>query len=316
MTIDDTHGAQIPPAPERFVLGSVVAEEGCTTVHVAEDTLTGGEVTLRTLTRTEDPTRYQAQQDQFLREGEMHRRSVHPNVVALLEEGLTPRGAFQAFEAMHGPTLGDVLADGPVSVSTAAVWMYPVCAALGAAHARGVVHGTVSPSSLVFVRDGTLGDQLKVRDFGAHLRPGFAEAVTAEDAPADAPCCLAPEQIGGGAMGPWTDVYALGVVLFRMVTGRFPMIGDTTTGTMLAHLEDAIPHVRDHAPVPPAFDALIQRCLAKDPRHRFLTATSIARALESWTPVRRRISLDPSLGLDPSWLTDAPDDLDDLDEDF
>ena len=157
-----------------------------------------------------------------------------------------------------------------------------VLAALGHAHAAGIVHRDVKPSNIMISNDETV----KLLDFGIARRfDDLAAAVTAEGHIVGTPKYLAPEQIEGGPATPATDVYAVGVVLFEMITGSAPFNGDTPVAAALARLHAPAPDVRARGhDVPADLAAVIDTAMAREPAHRFTDAAAMQAALTTTDP--------------------------------
>lgn len=208
----------------------------------------------------------------FQREGITACRVKHPHAVAVLDFGLTPSGvAFLVMELLEGLSLDQALRTaGTLPPRRCAQILGPVCEALAAAHAAGIVHRDVKPGN-IFLHRGSRGEVPKVLDFGIAKLLGetaVGQQATVEGWILGTPDYMAPERLRGLPAEGRSDVYAVGVTLFQMLTGRLPFITANSDPMALAmmHLNEAPPRVRDLAPgVPQAFDDLVARCLGKDP---------------------------------------------------
>ena len=175
---------------------------------------------------------------------------------------------FLAMRFVAGDDLGTVVArDGPLAPERAARILMQVASALEAVHERGLVHRDVKPANVLLGPD----DQAFLTDFGVAKQP-FADGHTAAGALVGTPDYVAPEQIRGEPLGPHTDVYALGGLLFFTLTGHVAFPLEHTEGKLWAHL-------REPPPVAPAFDAIVRTALAKDPRERYPSAAAFEQAL-------------------------------------
>ena len=218
----------------------------------------------------------------------------HPNICALFDVGRESGIDFLVLEYVEGQTLTDRLTEGFLPMDLVLRHGTQIAGALAAAHRRGFIHRDLKPSNIMLTREGA-----KLLDFGlARLgadsvlsAAGFAtEAPTIEgpvvpDVVAGTLHYMAPEQLRGLPADARTDIFALGVVLYQMVTGFHPFSGDSQVGVMAAIL-DADPPAFDALPlgqrtVPASVEYLIRTCLAKDPEDRWQSAQDVARELAS-----------------------------------
>jgi serine/threonine-protein kinase len=213
----------------------------------------------------------------FVREARSAARFVHPNAVIVYDAGESEGFLYLVMERVSGHTLAERLAaTGPLPVREAAEVAIAVLGALGAAHAAGVIHRDVKPANIIV---GPAG--VKLVDFGiATLLDDAGSSLTAAGELVGTPKYLAPEQVSGRPATPATDVYAVGVVLFEMLTGTPPFDRSTPVATALAHREDAPPDVRTlRSDVPPRVAAVVTTALQKDPADRYHSAAEMQRAL-------------------------------------
>ncbi|MCA9489462.1 MAG: protein kinase, partial [Myxococcales bacterium] len=147
---------------------------------------------------------------------------------------------------------------------------------------HGVVHRDLKPSNLLVKSDPDGGDIVKVVDFGLAKLTEGDQSITVTGMILGSPHCMAPEQVNGADVDERTDVYALGVLLFRCVTGHYPFHGSTTTATMIAHIQNPIPRLADVAPdreFPVGLEEIIHNALAKDPDARYPQVSALIRDL-------------------------------------
>jgi TolB-like protein/Flp pilus assembly protein TadD len=198
--------------------------------------------------------------------------------------------SFLTMEFLDGETLATRLSrEGRISSAQALPLVQQMCEGLSAAHAEGVVHRDFKSSNVLLVpRAGGSGSgsiRVVITDFGvarALEDHRGAEALTGGAGILGTPEYMAPEQVTGGEISPATDVYALGVVLYQMVTGALPFTGDTPLATAARRIETAPPRPDLAAPgLDPRWSRAILRCLDRDPRHRFQHALDVAAALAS-----------------------------------
>jgi serine/threonine-protein kinase len=257
-------------AGEYLILGTI-ATGGCGTVYSAEHRVLGRRAAVKVLhgSLATSPEMI----ERFVREARVVNRIRHPNIVDIYEFGELPdRRPYFVMELLSGTSLG-VVADqrGRLVPAQALAYLEPVCDALAAAHAAGVVHRDLKASNVAVVKDGD-APQVKLLDFGIAklLRSAPGErGLTAVGQRIGTPYAMAPEQIQGGAIDARTDLYALGVLLFQLLTGRYPFISDDPVEMERLHIEAPPPRPSALAPVSPAIDAVVLRCLEKDPEKRF-----------------------------------------------
>lgn len=219
----------------------------------------------------------------FLREARITAALQHPNVVTLhdLGEATTPDGTmpFLVMELVRGRGLDTILREGPVAPADAARWGLQICDALGEAHRAGIVHRDIKPANLIVTHSGTV----KVLDFGIaraadpSLAPGRLTTRTVSIL--GTPRYMAPEQ-AQSRPEQRSDLYALGCVLYEMVTGRPPFSAYDALGYVTAHLLDAPAAPSSVAPgIPPAWDDVLLTLLQKNPEARYATAADLATRL-------------------------------------
>jgi serine/threonine-protein kinase len=217
----------------------------------------------------------------FVQEASILRRLRHPSIVDVREIGMTAGGrAFLVMELVDGESLATLLARvGSVAVAGAVELIAPVCAALDAAHAIGVVHRDVKPSN-VLLRDDAADHRVVLADFGIAKLAGSALAYTRTGQLLGTPSSMAPEQILGAPITPVTDVYLLGVMTYRLLTGASPFPCDDAAKAIEAHVEAPRPRPSAIAAVCPAIDDVVMRAMAIQPTDRFTSAGAFAAAFE------------------------------------
>ncbi|HBP22591.1 MAG TPA: hypothetical protein DEA08_33030, partial [Planctomycetes bacterium] len=254
-------------------------------VYAARHVQTGARVALKqVLVVDEDPDTLA----RFEVEARALARVRHPQVVQLLEVGRDARGRpWIAMELVEGESLDEVLRrDGPLPAARALELVRPLVAALAHAHERGVVHRDLKPSNvLVRGRDGAP----LLTDFGLAKRLDQSQALTQTGEVLGTPGYLAPEQCGvSGGVGPATDVYGLGALLYALLTGQPPCRGATLIDSLRHVIEVAPRPPSELASVPAELDALCLRCLEKAPARRFRDMGELGAALDSLGEEPRR----------------------------
>jgi serine/threonine-protein kinase len=206
----------------------------------------------------------------------------HPHIVTVYNYGALPDGGlFLAMEHLEGRSLERAIEESArLSPARAVHVARQICEALAEAHARGVVHRVLMPSNVMLVTRGRDDEFVKVLDFGIAKVRGVA--LTRSGTLFGTPEYMSPEQLRGRALDGRSDLYALGVVLFEMLTGRLPFDCATSEAFMAAHLEMLPPSLSAAAPdldVPPELEALVARALAKDAAARPASAEEMAELL-------------------------------------
>ncbi|MFY2562467.1 serine/threonine-protein kinase [Corallococcus terminator] len=264
-----------------YILKALLASGGHGSVYEAEHRILGRRAAVKVL----HP--HLADQGEmlkrFVREARVVNQIRHPNIVDVYDFGLMPDGSpYYVMELLAGRTLGQVVQErGRLSASRARAYLEPVCGALEAAHRAGVVHRDLKASNILVVEEGEK-PRVKLLDFGiAKLMhaEGSQEGLTIAGQRLGTAHAMAPEQFRGGTIGPYTDIYALGVLLHQLLTGRYPFLCEDRMELERLHLEAPAPRPSAIAPVSPAVDAVVLRCLEKDAGRRFTSVGAFLAAL-------------------------------------
>ena len=252
----------------RFELQAFVAAGGMGHVYRAHDRETGGDVALKLLPSAGGDA------ERFVREAEVLAAIDHPGVVRYLAHGTTDDGAhYLAMEWLEGEDLAHRLGRGTLTVGEALSVARCVAAALETPHRRGIVHRDLKPANL-FLVEKTL-DGLKIIDFGI-ARGVEQEHLTLTGALVGTPAYMAPEQVRGDPVDPRADVYGLGAVLYRCLSGHPPFVGAHQLAILAKVVLDDAPPLRAFCPeVPRRLEALLERMLAKDPERRPADAAAL-----------------------------------------
>lgn len=249
----------------------------------------------------------------FQREAELVAQLQHPNIVAIYDVGDVDGQPFFTMELVGGKSLAERLRAGPMQPMAAAALMATLARAIDFAHLHGIVHRDLKPANILLATDGTP----KVGDFGLARRID-AHDITVSGERIGTPNYMSPEQVSGhaGAVGPPTDVHALGVVLYEMLTGRPPFLGASDAETTQLVLAAEPPAPRSLAVgIPRDLETICLQCLRKEPYRRYASAALLATDLDHfreglpiaarrvglperlWAWARRRPGLATALGL-------------------
>ena len=216
----------------------------------------------------------------FDREIRVIERVRHPNVVELVDAGFFTDGRpYLCMELLDGTELAALIETrGRMAPSDALAVLEPLCEALSCAHDQGVIHRDVKAANVFVCTDG----RVVLLDFGiAKLSDALAPELTATQQSIGTPSSMAPEQVNGRAVDPRTDVYALGALLFHMLTGRAPFEDASATMTQYLHLHARRPRASAIASVSPRLDDVIIRAMAIKPDDRFSEVSSLLAAVRS-----------------------------------
>ncbi|WNZ59035.1 serine/threonine-protein kinase [Myxococcus sp. MxC21-1] len=225
----------------------------------------------------------------FQQEADTLRALRHPHIVEVLDQGgLRDGRPWLAMEWLEGESVDQWLARrGPFSLEEALTVMQELGAALHFAHGHGILHRDLKAQNVMVLPRGD-GFTVKLVDFGiARVEPPEGlTGLTTGGAVLGTPVSMAPEQIRGQAVDARTDLYALGVLLYQLLTGALPFQGSSAVEVEEQHLHAPPPHLGERMQAPPALDAVVQRCLAKAPEDRWPDVPSFLNALRAtWVPV-------------------------------
>ncbi len=211
----------------------------------------------------------------FQREAEAVAGLRHPNVVELYDAGEVDGRPYFTMQLVQGGNLAQKLADAPLPPRRAAELLISVADAIEAAHQAGIVHRDLKPANILLAPDETP----KVTDFGLARRLEDRDGQTLSGAAVGTPSYMAPEQARGdkGAIAPATDVYALGAILYEMLTGRPPFRAESSSATLQQVLADEpVPPARLNPRVPRDLETICLKCLNKEPPRRYASAAALA----------------------------------------
>ncbi|MFN7925426.1 MAG: protein kinase [Bryobacteraceae bacterium] len=213
--------------------------------------------------------------DRFLREIRVLAALSHPNIAPLLTAYRFEGGVVMVMEHVDGVSLRELLDKGPLPAETAVRFAAQVLDALSYAHGKGVVHRDIKPANIMLTREG----QIKLMDFGIARGPQEAH-LTRTGMTVGSAFYMSPEQIENKDVDARSDIYALGVTLYELVTGVRPFLGDSEFSIMSAHLAASPrPPIEVDPRIPAMLNQVILMAIQKDPAQRFQTAEAMRRAL-------------------------------------
>jgi serine/threonine-protein kinase len=260
---------------DRYELGEILGFGGMSEVHMARDLRLHRDVAVKVLRAdlARDPSFYL----RFRREAQNAAALNHPAIVAVYDTGEaeTPTGPlpYIVMEYVDGITLRDIVNnDGPIPPRKAIEIIADACQALNFSHQHGIIHRDVKPANIMISRTGAV----KVMDFGIARALADSSNVTQTAAVIGTAQYLSPEQARGETVDARSDVYALGCVLYEILTGQPPFVGDSPVAVAYQHVREApVPPSQKHENVTPELDAVVLKALAKNPDNRYQTAAEM-----------------------------------------
>lgn len=258
----------------RYELGRVLGAGGMAQVFLARDRLLDREVAVKVLSE-----RYAADPafvERFRREASAAAGLNHPNIVSVYDRGETDGSYYIVMELLRGPDLKQVIRErGPLPPLEAIDYALQILAALGAAHRRDVVHRDIKPQNVMVGEDG----RLKVTDFGI-ARAGTASGMTEAGSVIGTAQYLSPEQARGEDVTAASDCYAVGIVLYEMLTGRVPFDAEKPIAVAMKQVTEApVPPRALRPEIPEELEQVVLTALEKRPADRYRTAEDFSRAL-------------------------------------
>ena len=275
---------------DRYELGARIGRGGMADVFLARDLLLDREVALKVLfpEHAIDPNFV----ERFRREAQAVAGLNHPNIVAVYDWGQTGNTYFMAMEYVKGRTLAAVLRQQTrFTARNAAMVAGHIAGALAYAHRNNVVHRDIKPANILM---GDNGD-VKVADFGIAraLDAGHDAGLTQDGAVMGTATYFSPEQAKGEGLDLRSDLYSLGVVLYELLTGRAPFIGESALATAYKQVNELPPSIRSLvADVPTPLEAIVAKCMTKNADMRYASADQLRDDL------RRFVSGEPTLAMD------------------
>ncbi|MGO2668485.1 MAG: protein kinase domain-containing protein, partial [Microbacterium gubbeenense] len=305
MSDEPTQAMSAPVQEERVLSGryrvdSLIGKGGMASVYRGYDLTLGRTVAIKILSRelASDNTF----RTRFRLEAQAASRMAHPSIVRVYDTGEdldddgmggTTHTPFIVMELVRGRLLKDVIAQDSVSTDDAASYVDGILEALEFSHRAGVIHRDIKPANIMVTDDG----HVKVMDFGIARAVSDTSATVAETTTIlGTAAYFSPEQAKGEPVDLRADIYSTGVVLYELLTGRPPFIGDSPVSVAYQHVREApIPPTKVVKTAPPQLDPVVMRALAKDPEQRFADAATFREeldaALDGKTMSRRQLAI-------------------------
>lgn len=259
---------------DRYTVRSPIGEGAFSVTYRAVDTALQRDVAIKVL--REQYAAHEGFDSRFEREARAAARISHPNVIPVYDYGRQEHLPYIVMQYVDGPNLKEYVRDeGPLTVEEALSFSRQILDGLAAIHDEGIVHRDVKPQNVLI----DAGLKAKITDFGVAFMavdPGLTETGMAVGTAA----YMAPEQASGEQVGPGADLYAVGVILYELLTGRLPFPGDNPVQVMYRHVNEVpqAPRMLNRS-VPIAVEAVVLKALAKEPENRFPDARTMREAL-------------------------------------
>ncbi|MSP62116.1 MAG: serine/threonine protein kinase [Myxococcales bacterium] len=269
---------------DRYRIIRKLGEGGMGVVYLAEHVIIEKKVALKIL--FDDFARKTDLVQRFIQEAKAASKIGHENIVDITDFGETPSGApFFSMEYLDGKDLAHHVRQGPMSFERSRLIITQICRALGAAHGKGIIHRDMKPENVFLVDREGRDDFVKVLDFGIAKMNSMEEGgarLTRTGMIFGTPEYMSPEQARGDRPDHRVDIYAVGCILYEMLSGDVPFHADTFMGVLTKHMFDQPEPLTvraPHANVPPDVEAVVMKALTKDRDHRFQTMKEMSIAL-------------------------------------
>ena len=283
----------------RYLLQRQIASGGMATIYAGLDTRLDRPVAVKIMHA--HLANDEAFVSRFIKEAKATAALSHPNIVSIQDQGWNeggPPAVFLVMELVEGSTLRDYLNEkGSLTVEQTFQLITPVLSALSAAHRIGIIHRDIKPENILISKDG----RIKVADFGLARNITMGQTMTAESSVVlGSVSYLSPEQVQRGVADARSDIYAVGIVLFEMLTGSKPYSGETPIQIAYRHVNDRIPNIQTiKSEIPTAIAELVYEATAPNPDQRPKNAEDLLNKLREIQakidPKRRQLSLELDL---------------------
>ena len=283
----------------RYLLQRQIASGGMATIYAGLDTRLDRPVAVKIMHA--HLANDEAFVSRFIKEAKATAALSHPNIVSIQDQGWNeggPPAVFLVMELVEGSTLRDYLNEkGSLTVEQTFQLITPVLSALSAAHRIGIIHRDIKPENILISKDG----RIKVADFGLARNITMGQTMTAESSVVlGSVSYLSPEQVQRGVADARSDIYAVGIVLFEMLTGSKPYSGETPIQIAYRHVNDRIPNIQTiKSEIPTAIAELVYEATAPNPDQRPKNAEDLLNKLREIQakidPKRRQMSLELDL---------------------
>lgn len=267
----------------RYQLLQPIGSGGMAVVYKAIDQMLERSVAVKIL--REDYSSDEEFRERFKQEAKAAANLSHPNIVTVYDFGLDNDRVFIVIEFIDGTDLKSLIQKtGRFSVEDAVGLMAQACAGVGYAHRAGLIHCDIKPHNMLVSND----NRLKVTDFGIARALATIHPDEKSDVVWGSPHYFSPEQAGGSAPSPASDVYSLGVILYEMLTGKLPFEArDSTELAKMHRVEIPVPPRRINPDIPEALEDITIKVLSKEPSARYRTADQLGRVLLSFSTLNQ-----------------------------
>lgn len=267
----------------RYRIEEQIGEGGMGVVYMAIHTVLNKKLALKVLRG--DMSKNTETVQRFIQEAQAASAIGHQNIIDISDFGRLPDGsAYFVMEHLEGQALTDLIArGGSVPMQDAIGILIQMASALGAAHTRGIVHRDLKPDNVFLIRRGETECFVKVLDFGIAKVGGAGSKLTKTGMVFGTPQYMSPEQAAGQSVDARTDIYALGVIMYEMFTGRVPFDADTFMGILSKHMFEPPAPPSESNPLLGALEDVILKALAKKPEQRYSSTEELLADLRSFS---------------------------------